>query len=128
MNEELERTLLSRFPEIFSIKDSYPDDFIWGIHCGDGWAPLIAAMCRQLQLHVEATGRPQIVATQIKHKMGILRCVFNSTDDYSNGVIDTVVGISFITCELCGNKGVLARGPEGWIRVLCTQCRLESPG
>lgn len=127
MNEELERTLLSKFPEIFNIKETDPDDYLWGIHCGDGWAPLITTMCRQLQLHVETTGRPQIVATQIKHKMGILRCVFSGTDHYSNGVIDAVVGMSFVTCELCGNKGVLARGTKGWVRVLCEQCRLDNP-
>ncbi|NNA05913.1 hypothetical protein HBN65_03675 [Pseudomonas lundensis] len=128
MNEELERTLLSKFPEIFEITEAVPDDFLWGIHCGDGWVPLISAMCQQLQLHVETTGRPQIVAKQIKHKMGILRCVFAGTDDYSNGVINTVIGMSFVTCEMCGNKGVLARGSKGWIRVLCDQCRLANPG
>jgi hypothetical protein len=128
VNEELERTLLSKFPEIFEITEAVSDDFLWGIHCGDGWVPLISAMCQQLQLHVETTGRPQIVAKQIKHKMGILRCVFAGTDDYSNGVINTVIGVSFVTCEMCGNKGVLARGSKGWIRVLCDQCRLANPG
>lgn len=128
VKEELERALLSKFPKIFGIKDSDPDDFLWGIHCGDGWAPLISGMCRQLQAHVDSTGMPQIVVTEIKHKMGILRCVFNGADDYSKGVVDALVGMSFVTCETCGNKGVMARSSEGWIQVLCDRCRLENPG
>jgi len=128
VNEDLERSLLSRFPEIFNTKESDPDDYLWGIHCGDGWAPLIASMCRQLQLHVDMTGIPQVKATQIKHKLGTLRCGFNGVDAYCKGVINAIEDMSFVTCELCGNKGVMARGAKGWIRVLCDQCRLANPG
>lgn len=128
MDEKLERTLLSKFPEIFNIKGGGCEGFFGGIDCGDGWAPLIFTLCEQIQLHVEQTGREQIVARQIKQKMGVLRCVFSDRDEYIRGVVDTVVGISFATCEQCGNKGVLARGHKGWIRVLCDPCRQANPG
>ena len=127
LKPELERDLLKRFPEIFGVTESDPEDYLWGIDCGDGWWFLIYSLCRELQVHVARAGIGQIVACQIKQKMGILRCTFSITDEYSKGVIAAVVAMSYGVCELCGGGGQLARGKKGYIRVLCPSCRAANP-
>lgn len=62
---------------------------------------------------------PQIVATQVKEKYGILRFYVN----YSNPVIDAMIGLaesmSARTCEVCGAPGT--RGGDGWLRTTCEE-------
>lgn len=127
MKPELERDLLNRFPELFGVTEADPEDYLWGIDCCDGWWFLIFSLCRELQVHVEREGVGQIRALEIKQKMGILRCTFSGMDPYADGVVAGIVAMSYGVCELCGDKGQLARGRKGYVRVLCTECRVANP-
>ena len=68
-----------------------------------------------------------MVALQLKQKMGVLRCTFSNTDPYAEGVIAGIVAMSYGVCEICGDKGQLARGRKGYIRALCLKCRASNP-
>jgi len=60
---------------------------------------------------------PQVVAMQVKEKFGTLRFYYNGGDDFIHGLETMADAMSAVTCEECGNPGVLRRG--GWIRTLC---------
>ncbi len=75
MREELTRSLFACWPRIFAAecRDSTCLPVDERVACGDGWFPLIAALCEALQWETDHAGAPQIVARQIKDKLGSLR-------------------------------------------------------
>jgi len=122
VDEELEKTLLSKFPEVFGQYGDLPEGRRWGIDCGNGWFMLLSVLCYQLQGHVDRGGGPQVVARQIKQKMGMLMFLTSGADEYCKGAIEVVQLLSLKTCESCGNAGQIRRTPQGWNLVLCEPC------
>jgi hypothetical protein len=128
MNEELERTLILKYPKIFSSKSFYYFEH------SDGWFDIIDVACSNIQNHVDWKRKNsdpeildeeweeghQVVAVQSKEKFGGLRFYVNNCDEYVRGVIEMTESMSYRTCEYCGLKGQRRSGP--WIKTLCDNC------
>lgn len=98
----------------------------WGrwISVDAGWYPLVIATDHRL-----AEIDTDYVVHQVKEKFGTLRyyCA-PSSDDASPEILDALDAItddaertSAITCERCGEPGVLQR-TRHWVKTLCTSC------
>lgn len=134
MRDDLDRDLCSKYPKIFrdrsrSITES---PMGWGFECGDGWYDLIDRLCLHIQSHVdgkrhmhrsltdeEFDEQHQTVAAQVKEKFGGLRFSADNADAYIQGAISMAESVSYMTCEVCGQKG--RRRSGGWIRTLCDE-------
>lgn len=113
MNEITKDSLNEQYPSIFT-------DTFRGFEIPDGWLALLAATCKQIQVHIDATpGVPQLEALQVKSKFGLMRFYRQGGDAYCDGVISMSEAVSRTLCELCGNKGTQLK-TRGWIIVRCT--------
>lgn len=65
----------------------------------------------------EAT--PQVVATQVKEKFGVLRFYYTGGDDIIGGIVAGAESMSKFVCQVCGNRGKLKRSPRGWYSTVC---------
>ena len=74
MNSRLEDILCQRYPMIFAERQASKDasSMAWRIMCGDGWFDLVDTLCSSLQFQTDQCGAPQVVASQIKEKFGVL--------------------------------------------------------
>lgn len=59
----------------------------------------------------------QVIATQVKEKIGTLRFYYDGGDDYISGMVSLAESLTAVTCEECGSPGKQRGG--GWIRTLC---------
>ena len=52
MNKENQDKLFEKYPKIFRQKDLSMDQtcMCWGIECGDGWYPILDALCAEIQI------------------------------------------------------------------------------
>lgn len=125
MRAELDALLCERYPLIFSERRKSIQEGCmgWGFSCGDGWFPLIDALCEQLQFWTEQNRAPQVVATQVKEKFGRLYFYARGANEIQNGVIHFAEAMSGRICEKCGMPGqVLVTG--GWH---LTRCPAHAP-
>ncbi|EOG3618551.1 hypothetical protein JRG49_06155 [Pseudomonas fulva] len=127
MDFDVEHELIARFYPQFGFKGEPSDNATWGINCGNGWSAMIRSMCIALEYREKLTGQ-RVAFTSIKQKMGILQCTFAGSDEFTRGLAELAHWMSYVTCEICGNKGNIARGNQGWVRVLCPSCRTANPG
>ena len=98
----------------------------WGrwISIDAGWYPLVVATDRRL-----AELDPDYVVQQIKEKFGTLRyyCATSAEDpapemlDAFDAITDDAERASALTCERCGETGVLQRTRD-WVKTLCSAC------
>lgn len=65
-------------------------------------------------------------ASQVKEKFGTLRFYMSSSNDKIEKLIDEAERKSAITCEECGEPGVLRGG--GWLKTLCDKHATEKDG
>src|SRR5882724_5923615 len=95
MRDEVQEALYRRWRDIFREKDGDAADtgMCWGIECGDGWAPLIDAVCSVIDSHARTGAHPIPAAKSIKQKAGTLRFQ---------------LGIGF-HCEYCAGAIEMAR-------------------
>lgn len=138
MREELDKLLCEKYPKIFANRygDMKTTAMCWGFDCGDGWYDIINALCRNIQGHIDWQNSsrerllennphnmkirdevPQVIAEQVKEKFGTLRFYYDGGDDMIRGMVYMAESMSAVTCEECGNKGMIREG--GWIRTLC---------
>jgi len=140
MTEDMNNAFLEKYPKIFAKRPNgrggyYP---FW-LECGAGWLPMLDALCRNIQGHVDNQNtsydykvkrgeakeeeRPdfQVVATQVKEKFGGLRFYTMGGDAYIDGLISMAESMSYQICERCGNPGKV--GGKGWITTMCDPCR-----
>jgi hypothetical protein len=89
MKPELEKQLVEKYPKIFQMVGSTPQQscMAWGICTGDGWYWLLDNLCRELQHNTDVNEQPQVVAAQVKEKFGSLRFYVNSATDEQYGAI-----------------------------------------
>ena len=152
MNEKLQSDLVKAYPNIF--KNIGGDKTVtcmhWGIECNDGWYDLIYCLCHSIQRHcqiqntryIHATdkyeflveGDPeyvQVVAAQVKEKLGTLRFYVDGGDAATEGMIQMAEAMSGRVCELCGSPAKTSRD-SGWLHTTCDACnkriRLERQG
>ena len=144
MQDDLEKQLYEKYPEIFRQKDLPMNQtaMCWGISTGKGWFVIIDELCSEIQNHIynknldikykkergelppDAPNFPQVEATQVKEKFGGLRFYVNHSDEYIDGLISMAESMSLRTCEHCGNPG--KENEDGyWISTLCIPCREE---
>lgn len=82
---------------------------------GKGWDHILAAVEKCLS---------GAKIRSYKEKYGTLRIDFNDVNDYTNALEDLAEEISEVTCESCGNLGIM-RQVRGWWKVRCEPCLLE---
>jgi hypothetical protein len=109
-----------RPPPIFSATErSHPHApfSYWGFQCGDGWAGLLDDLCRNLQSETDENGAPQVVAPQVKEKLGTLRFYAAALTARQRNPVHAAETASKITCETCGAPGTLIDGL--WVKTRC---------
>lgn len=128
MQVNLQKTLYKKYPSIFRDKDKPMTEtcMCWGIDTGNGWYTLIDNLCQELSI-LEKKYNILIIADQVKEKYGGLRFYYHTFTDTQNltekvwDLIDNVItkyeDMSEITCEVCGEPGIIR--PGGWLSCLC---------
>jgi len=110
-----------RFPKMFA--DPYG-----GFACGEGWWPILEALCGQIQHHIDWKNKqsevvPQVTVAQIKEKFGGLRFYYSGGDDEISGMVSMAESWAGHSCETCGVPGKSREG--GWIKTLCDHHEAE---
>ncbi|MGF6511313.1 hypothetical protein [Paraburkholderia sp. 32] len=129
MRPELDAKLRANYPLIFTAEPiADPDDpdlpatpspfASWGFECGDGWYDLVDTLCAALQIETK-NGAPQVLALQVKEKLGGLRFHARGQNEVHEGMIGLAEMLSVRLCEVCGNRGSILR--DGGIRTRCAE-------
>lgn len=124
MSPELTDKLISAYPEQFK-------NLKW-IECGDGWFNILSKLCYIVdnRLHYKQKINEPLdffYWSQIKEKFGGLRAYAYGADEYIRGAIEMAESMSYITCEVTGEKGKLRKQRKddngepimAWIKTLC---------
>ena len=111
----------ARFPKMFA--EPYG-----GFACGEGWWPILEALCGQIQHHVDWKNKQsevvaQVTVNQIKEKFGGLRFYYSGGDDAIDGMVRMAESWAAHSCETCGSPGKSRSG--GWIKTLCDHHEAE---
>lgn len=96
MHPDLDATLCARWPLIFAQRHGDPATtaMCYGFACGDGWFGLIDGLCEALQWETDHDGAPQVVARQVKSKLGSLRFHAIGMNEKQRGMIAAAKSIS----------------------------------
>lgn len=125
--DEFSKRMESTYPKMFS--QPYG-----GFAVGEGWWPIIEALCAQIDHHVKwkqeqkdkyerGDGCPDVIVEQIKEKFGGLRFYYQGGDDVVDGMVRMAESWAYRACEECGKPGKLRHG--GWVRTLCDEHEAE---
>lgn len=106
MSPELTAKLISAYPEQFK-------NLTW-IECEDGWFDILTKLCYIVDNRIDYKKRvgeplPYFGWSQIKEKFGGLRAYAYGADDFIKGAIEMAESISYITCEVTGERGKLRK-------------------
>jgi hypothetical protein len=115
-----------------SMEEKYPKMFsqpYGGFAIGEGWWPILQALCSNIQHYLNWKNResevvPQVVVAQIKEKFGGLRFYYDGGDDQVTGMVRMAEAWADKSCETCGAPGT--SGGKGWIKTLCPTHRAEA--
>lgn len=124
MKDARQNQLFERYPTIFS-EHTLPDTetaMCRGIEVGDGWFELIDALCARLQWATDHFDAPQVVATQVKEKLGQLRFYCHEASERQMGMIELATELSGRICDVCGSPSSIVRIR----RVLASRCAAHS--
>jgi hypothetical protein len=120
MSPDLEKRLVSEFPDLFADYGKSPQEscMAWGCEHSDGWFNIILSLCRSISSHIKNSKEGvEFKFTQVKEKFGTLRVYTYGGDDYIEGVIAMAESMSALTCEVTGEPGQMcAKGH--WYRTL----------
>lgn len=96
MDPKLDEVLCERYPLIFAERHGDPTTTAMcrGFEVDDGWFTLIDTRCRELQRETDERGAPQIVARQVKEKMGDLRFHVAEASERQRAMIDFALALS----------------------------------
>jgi hypothetical protein len=121
------------------LKNSFPkmcSSIYGGVWIGEGWKPIVRALCANIQNHIDTTNRwraqyrpeleqiEQVTVEQIKEKFGGLRFYYSGGDEYINGLVEMAESWADNTCETCGKPGEV-RDNFGWMITLCDEHHQE---
>ena len=114
------------------MKEKYPKMFskpYGGVTVGEGWWPILQALCSNIQHYLNWKNResevvPQVVVAQIKEKFGGLRFYYDGGDDRVTGMVSMAESWADKSCETCGAPGT--SGGKSWIKTLCPTHRAEA--
>lgn len=106
MSPELTNKLISAYPEQFK-------NLQW-IECGDGWYDILLKLCYIVDNRLDYKKRLNepldfFYWSQIKEKFGGLRAYCYGADEYIRGAIEMAESMSYITCEVTGERGKLRK-------------------
>ena len=139
MKLELQKELATKYPKIF--KNIGGDPMVTcmadGIQCNDGWYDLLDTLCHTMQRWCDAQNTRyivktdkyefilendpeyvQVVAAQVKEKLGELRFYVDGGDATTQGMIQMAETMSGRICELCGSPAKTNRD-SGWMHTIC---------
>jgi hypothetical protein len=113
--DEFTKRMEEKYPKMFS--EPYG-----GFCVGEGWWPILQALCSNIQHYLNWKNRqsevvPQVVVAQIKEKFGGLRFYYDGGDEHVRGMVSMAESWASKTCETCGTPGKSREG--GWIKTLC---------
>lgn len=83
---------------------------LFGNEVGSGWHKIVQPL-------IDLCNKEGVIITQIKEKFGTLRFYVGAAPDHVYDAIDAAERLSAVTCEKCGEPGVLREG--GWRLTLC---------
>lgn len=128
-NDHFEQSLTRKYPRIFQDQDAVWPGARWrGIHCGEGWFPLIERLCHEIQQRIEESPVSPFFISHMKEKFGGLRIAYQGGNVSITALIAMAESESSEVCEACGAPGNLARTRHGWIKTLCATCASQAPG
>ena len=126
MSPELTNKLISAYPKQFK-------NLTW-IECEDGWFNILAKLFYIVDSHLDYKKRINEPLelfgwSQIKEKFGGLRAYSYGSDEFIRGAIEMAESMSYITCEVTGEKGKLRKQRQGddgqpmpaWMKTLCDE-------
>ena len=124
MSPELANKLIEQYPEQFKN--------LKYLECDNGWYEILSRLCYIVNNHIDHKKRLNqplelFYWSQIKEKFGGLRAYCYGADEYIRGAIDMAESMSYITCEVTGEKGKVrykkfdedGQPIPAWVRVLC---------
>jgi len=124
LNKKKHEVLLNKYPKIFAQYTLPPSRtaMCWGLECGEGWYPMIDALCSDIQRYIDNTpGVEQIEATQVKQKFGTLRFYYGPYNKVLDELIWEACSKSGEICECCGSTEDIEM-TKGWVQPLCPKC------
>lgn len=106
MNIDLQDKLREKYSEQFK-------NLSW-IECDDGWYEILSRLFYIVNYRLDYRKRmnkplESFGWVQIKEKFGGLRAYCCGADDYISGAIEMAESMSYITCEITGEKGKLRK-------------------
>lgn len=126
MNSEHTQILLEEFPELYwqYNLDMKQTAMCWGFDVGDGWFDLIYKLSQDLKplaikYNKEYGPEYKFAVVQVKEKFGTLRYYINAGTDEIHDLIFEAENKSEIICEICGQPGMINKGP--WYMVRCKE-------
>ena len=101
MLKKLDDLLCQQYPSIFRDRHADPTKtgMCWGFTCGDGWFGIIDRLCAEISRQVESGAMPDVVATQVKEKMGTLRFRFKGGNEETYRLVELALEESATTVE-----------------------------
>lgn len=124
MSPELTTKLIEQYPEQFKN--------LKYLECDNGWYEILSRLFYIVHNrldHKKTLNEPleSFYWSQIKEKFGGLRAYCYGSDDFIKGAIEMAESMSYITCEVTGEKGKVRykkfdedRQPiPAWVRTLC---------
>lgn len=119
--------LIEAHSGLFQPPANFPGAAQGSPECSEGWRDLLDRMCVRIRTAVQADGGA-FKFSQIKEKYGTLRVYWDGTlspdaDAQVEEAIALAEARSAVTCEVCGEEGLLRSG--AW---LTTRCEAHSEG
>lgn len=115
--DEFAAKMQAKFPAMFA--EPYG-----GFAVGEGWWPILEALCGNIQSYLNWKNKmqevvPQVVVHQIKEKFGGLRFYYEGGDDQISGMVRMAEAWAEHACETCGKPGKATS--SGWIKTACEE-------
>lgn len=126
MSPELTDKLIGQYPEQFKN--------LKYLECDDGWYEILSRLCYIVNNRLDYKKRlneplESFYWSQIKEKFGGLRAYCYGADEFIRGAIDMTESVSYITCEVTGEKGKIrykkfdenGKPISAWVRTLSNE-------
>jgi len=124
MSPELSNKLIEQYSEQFKN--------LKYLECDDGWYEILSKLCYIVNNRIDYKRRLNeplefFYWSQIKEKFGGLRAYCYGADEFIRGAIEMAESMSYITCEVTGEKGKVRYKKldedgcvfHAWVRTLC---------
>jgi hypothetical protein len=128
MNQKLQNTLLTKYPEFFEYLKGYSGPIIpiqFGFEVGDGWYWLLDNLMENIQNYCKWNNIPNIEVTQVKEKWGGLNFYYNGGNELISGMVWLAEHMSYKICEQCGTTENVGK-TKGWVSVSCKDCHKKN--